>query len=378
MDGREKFMKTEIQDEQRAPKKKPVIEWKDLKVIFSPDLTTSIISIILALLVGAGLIASLGVSPLTAYKTLLDGALGTKNSMAETLIRAIPLALVGVGVSIAFRAGSFNIGGEGQLYLGAAAATWVGLQFSYLPHILLLFLMVLAAMAAGGLWACIAGILRIRFNASEMINTIMMNYIAIFFVNYLVHGPMKEPGSPLGQSSPLADQARLSILLPTTRLHSGLLITIFVVIVAYVLLWHTTWGFQIRACGKNPLAALAAGIKVNWVSLSAFALSGALAGIAGFCETAGVQHRMLENISPGYGYTAIVVALLGQTNPTGVLAAAIMFAGLQVGASTMESAIGVPSSVVTIIQYLIVIFVIGRGAFDLVRRKFFPAKERSK
>ncbi len=371
-------MKTESQDERLTPKKKPVIEWKDLKAILSPDFTTSIFAILLALLVGAGLIASLGFNPLTAYKTLLDGALGNKNSIAETLIRAIPLALVGVGVSIAFRAGTFNIGGEGQLYLGAAAATWVGLQFSYLPHPLLLFLMILAAMVAGGLWACIAGILKIRFNASELINTIMMNYIAIFFVNYLVHGPMKEPGSPLGQSSPLAAQARLAILLPTTRLHTGLLITIFVVIVAYVLLWHTTWGFQIRASGKNPIAALAAGINVNWVALSAFALSGALAGLAGFCEAAGVQHRMLENISPGYGYTAIVVALLGQTNPTGVLAAAIMFAGLQVGASTMESAIGVPSSIVTIIQYLIVIFIIGRGALDLVRRKISPAKERSK
>ncbi|HEX2978658.1 MAG TPA: ABC transporter permease [Anaerolineaceae bacterium] len=370
-------MSTEPREEHSLPKRKSLLTRDQLRTIFSPDLTTSLIAILLALLVGALLIASMGVNPLVAYRTLLDGALGNKNSIAETLIRAIPLALVGVGVSIGFRAGTFNIGGEGQLFLGAAAATWVGLQFASLPGYVLIPLMILASMLAGGIWAAIAGILKIRFNASELINTIMMNYIAIFFVNFLVHGPMKEPNSPLGQSSHLPDQALLGILMRPTRLHSGIIITIAVVAIAYVLLWHTSWGYQIRACGKNPLAALAAGINVNWIALSAFALSGAFAGIAGFCEAAGVQHRLLENISPGYGYTAIVVALLGQTNPTGVLAAAILFAGLQVGASTMESAIGVPSSIVTIVQYLIVIFIIGRGALGLLRRRISPAKERS-
>lgn len=367
-------MKPEPQNDLSKGKPKPHIGWEDLKVLFKPDLVTSLAAIILALLVGAGLIALLGVNPLVAFQTLLDGAVGSKNSIAETLVRAIPLALAGIGVSIAFRGGAFNLGGEGQLYLGAVAATWVGLTFATLPRYVLIPLMILTAMLVGSAWASIAAFLKLRFNASELINTIMMNYIAIFFVNFLVHGPMKEPGSPLGQSSPLPDQARLSILLKTTRLHSGLLITLVVAAIAYILLWHTSWGFHIRATGKNQLAALAAGINVRWIAWSAFALSGALAGLAGFCEVAGVQRRMLENISPGYGYTAIVVALLGQTNPTGVLAAAILFAGLQVGASTMESAVGVPSSIVTTVQYLIVIFIIGRGAFDLIRRKLSPSK----
>jgi len=364
-------MKSEQQNPSIPRKRLSSLKFEDISKILRPGLGTSLAAIILALLVGAGLIALMGVNPLSAYLTLLDGALGSKNSVAETLVRAVPLALAGIGVSIAFRGGAFNVGAEGQLYLGAAAATWVGLQFSFLPHFLLITLMILAGMAAGCFWAFLAASLKIWFNASELINTIMMNYIAIFFVNFLVHGPMKEPGSPLGQSSLLPPQARLSVLLPATRLHSGLLLTIVVAVIAYILLWHTTWGFHIRATGKNQMAALAAGINVHWIFLSAFGLSGALAGLAGFCEAAGVQRRMLENISPGYGYTAIVVALLGQTNPIWVLAAGILFAGLQVGASTMESALGVPSSIATIVQYLIVIFIIGRGAFDLIRRNIF-------
>jgi simple sugar transport system permease protein len=170
----------------------------------------------------------------------------------------------------------------------------------------------------------------------------------------------------LGQTARLSASAILPVILPRTRLHFGLILAVVAAVVAYVVLWRTTWGFRIRVVGKNALAARNAGIHVNWSIVSAFVVSGALAGIAGFTEAAGVQHRMIENLSPGYGYTAIVVALLGQLNPPFVLAAAVLFAALQVGASTMESAVGVPSSVVTIVQYLIVIFVIGRGAFDLV------------
>jgi simple sugar transport system permease protein len=211
--------------------------------------------------------------------------------------------------------------------------------------------------------------------ASEMINTIMLNYIATFLVSYLVHGPLQEPGSPLGQTAMLPTHAWLVHILPRTRLHAGLIIAVIVSIIAAVVLWRTTWGFHIRVVGKNPIAAQAAGIKVNWILLSALMVSGAMAGLAGYGEVAGPQHRMIEYISPGYGYTAIVVALLGQLNPLGVLAAAILFGGLEVGATTMESAVGVPSAVVTVIQYLIVLFLIGRGAFDLIRQKLRREKQ---
>ncbi len=325
---------------------------------------THIAAVLLALAVGAVLMLLMGVSPIEAYGALLDGAFGNRNSVAETLVRAIPLALAGIGVSIAFQAGVFNVGAEGQLFLGATAAIWVGLQLANWPMLPLIAAMMVASMVVGGLWAAIAAFLKVRFQASELINTIMMNYIAIFLVAYLVHGPLQEPGSPLGQTARLASNAVLPVILPSTRLHFGLILAIVAALVTYVLLWRTTWGFGIRVVGKNALAARNAGFHVSWSIVSAFVVSGALAGIAGFAEASGIQHRMIENLSPGYGYTAIVVALLGQLNPPVVLVSAVLFAALQVGASTMESAVGVPSSIVTIVQYLIVIFVIGRGVFD--------------
>lgn len=333
-----------------------------------PDLLESLIAILVALLVGAGLIALLGSSPLTAYAALLEGAAGSLNSIAETLLKAIPLTLAGIGVSIAFRANVFNVGAEGQLYIGAMTAAWIGLLLGNQPWFIVLPAMLLAAMIAGALWAGIAGVLKVTLGASELINTIMLNYVAIFLVGYLLHGPLQDPGSPLGQTARLTEAARLDRILPGTRLHSGLYIAVAVIIVVYILLWHTVWGFQIRAAGHNAEAARSAGINTRWTILSSLLLSGALAGLAGFSEVAGVQRRMIENISPGYGYTAIVVALLGRTNPPAVFIAAILFAGLQVGASTMESAVGVPSSIATIIQYLVVLLLMGRGSFTLLRK----------
>jgi simple sugar transport system permease protein len=336
------------------------------RTLLHPDLLQSLAAILIALLVGAGLITIFGKDALAAYRALLDGAAGNLNSLAETLLKAIPLTLAGIGVSVAFRAGVFNVGAEGQLYIGAMTSAWVGLLLGDQPWYVVLPTMMIAAMLAGALWAGIAGILKTTLGASELINTIMLNYIAIFFVGYLLHGPLQEPNSPLGQTARLGEAARLPRILEGTRLHAGIIIAIIAVVIVYVLLWRTVWGFQIRASGHNPEAAQSAGISAKWVILSSLLVSGALAGLAGFTEVAGIQRRMIENISPGYGYTAIVVALLGRTNPPAVFIAAILFAGLQVGASTMESAIGVPSAIATIIQYLIVLLIIGRGTFKLL------------
>ena len=190
-------------------------------------------AIVLALLVGGALIALMGINPLRAYAALLDGALGNRNSIAETLMRSVPLALAGIGISIAFQAGVFNVGAEGQLYLGGMAAAWVGLQWADLPLYRCSMLMIVAAMVVGGLWAGVAAFLKVRFQSSELINTIMLNYIAIFLVSYLVHGPLQEPGSPLGQTARLSPSATLPVILPATRLHAGLLLAIVVAVVAY-------------------------------------------------------------------------------------------------------------------------------------------------
>ena len=330
---------------------------------------SSIVAVALALVCGAVLIAGWGVNPLTAYAALLNGAFGNWNSLAETLLRAIPLIFTGLAVALAFRGGSFNVGAEGQLFLGGTAAAWVGLTLTGLPAPVLILLMMLAAIVAAALWSLLAGVLKLRFGASELITTIMLNYVAIELVSYLLHGPLQEAARYLPQTERLPSLANLPALIPHTRLNIGFLVAVVVVLLAQFALWRTIWGFRLRVTGLNARAALNAGIGVTGMTVWAFLVSGGLAGLAGYMEVVGVQHRMIENLSPGYGYTGIIVALLGQTSPLGVLAAAILFAALQVGATTMETAAGVPSTLTTIIQGLVVLFVIGRGALDLLRRK---------
>lgn len=331
-------------------------------------LVSSVVAVLLALVVGAGLIAAWGVNPVTAYATLIDGAFGNRNSIAETLLRSIPLTFAGLGVAIAFRGGAFNVGAEGQLFIGATAATFVGTSLAG-PAPLVLLIMVAIAFIAGAAWSGLAGLLKLGFGASELITTIMLNYIAVYLVSYLLHGPLQDPDSYLPQTVPLARSISPPILIAKTRLHAGFLLGLMAVLLAHLALWHTTFGFRLRVVGLNPRAALNAGIGATGITLAAFLLSGGLAGLAGLMEVVGVQHRMIENLSPGYGYTAIIVALLGQTNPIGVLAAAVLFAALQVGATTMESGAGVPSTLATILQGLVVLFLIGHGAVDFLRRR---------
>lgn len=332
----------------------------------SAEFVSSLLAVLLALGVGAILIIAWGASPLTAYAALLDGAFGSWNSLAETLLRAIPLTFTGLAITVAFRAGTFNLGAEGQLFLGATAATWVGLALPSLPAPLLIPAMIAAAAVVGALWSLLAGVLKLRFGANELITTIMLNYIAILFVSYLLRGPLQEAAGYLPQTERLAANARFPALIAGTRLNAGFLLALLAVVLAHIAFWHTSWGFKLRVIGLNARAALNAGYNVTAITLSAFLISGVLAGLAGYMEVVGVQRRMIENLSPGFGYTGIIVALLGQTNPFGVLAAAILFAGLQVGGSTMQTASGVPSTLTTIIQGLVVLFVIGRGAVDLV------------
>ena len=326
-------------------------------------------AVALAFAAGAILIALIGLDPVQAYLSLFEASLGSTNGLAETAIRTVPLALCGIGIALAFRAGVFNVGAEGQLYIGGIAAAWVGVQLAGQSQMLVLPTMGLAAALAGALWSGIAGVLKQRFRADELITTIMLNYIAIYFVGYLLHGPLQDPTSPLAQTIRLGTEARLPVILPASRLHAGILIVLVVALLAQVYLWRAVDGFRLRAVGQNARAALNAGINVKRLVWTGFLVCGALAGLAGFGEVAGVHRRMIENLSPGFGYTAIIVALLGQTNPLGVLAAAVLFAALQIGSTTMESAAGVPSALTTVIQALVVLFLIGQNALPRWRRK---------
>ncbi|NSZ20023.1 ABC transporter permease [Agrobacterium vitis] len=319
---------------------------------------------LLALVAGAGLILLWGGNPVVAYSALAAGAFGSWNSLAETLLRSIPLTFTGLAVAVAFRGGAFNVGAEGQLYVGATAAAACALWLPSLPGYLILPLMMAGSMVAGAAWAGLAGVLKLRFAASELITTIMLTYVGIYLVSYLLHGPLQEAAGYLPQTERLPAAARFASLIAGTRLHMGLLVTLGAAVVMQFLIWKTVWGFRLRVTGLNTRAALAAGMAVGGLSMSAFMVSGALGGLAGFMEVVGVQHRMIETLSPGYGYTGIIVALLGRTSPLGVVIAAVLFAALQVGATTMEAAAGVPATLTVIIQALVVLFLIGRPGID--------------
>lgn len=313
---------------------------------------------------GAILILLAGANPVTGYIALVSGAFGSINSLAEVLVKATPLMLAGLGVAVAFRAGYWNIGAEGQIFIGALGATWVGLNVGGWPVALALPATIIVGFLAGAVWGLIPGLLRVRFGASEIITTIMFNYIAILLVNYVITGPLKEHEGFLPETDPIAMVAELPRLLPPTRLHAGVLIAFAAVGVLYWLMIRSTFGFRVRMVGMNPEAARYAGVSVTktWILVSL--LAGGLAGLAGTAEVAGVHRRLIEDISGGYGFTAIVVALLGYLHPIGVALAAILFAALRVGADSMQRAIGVPVTLIYIIQALVILFIIARNAVD--------------
>ena len=297
------------------------------------------------------------------------GSLGTSSAFfSGTLVRAIPLAVLGVAVSIAFRAGVFNIGAEGQLLLGAIAGTVVGLGDSVLGSFTVV-LALTAAAVAGGLWAAMAAFLRSRFGVLEVISTIMLNFIALSLVSYLVRGPLQEPTRIYPQTELIAAGARLPRLWADTRLHAGIVVAVMVALAAAWFLARTAAGFRVRAVGASPTAALVTGrIRVTRVTFSAFVASGALAGMAGGVEVSGVTYALYENLSPGYGFSAIAVAILARLQPLWVLPAALLFATLETGALGMQRDAGVPSVVAQALEALIILVVVaGSGGFRHLR-----------
>jgi simple sugar transport system permease protein len=331
---------------------------------------------LVALVVGAGLMSLMGANPLTGYGELLKGMAGTKQNIAESLLKTTPLLVIALGIAIAFTASVWNIGAEGQFYIGALFSTWCILSLPHLPWFALLPLAVIVAATAGGVWGGIVGYLRARFGMNEIIVTVMMNYVAVFFLRFMVQGPLRETqssGVGFPRTDPLPDSIWLPKIIPGTRLHVGFLAALVLAGVVYFLLRHTVFGYRLRAVGKNPTAAHYAGINVKAVIIQAMALSGALAGLAGMIEVFGVHHRLLDGISPGYGFIGIIVTLLGKQNPLGIVIAATLLASLNVGASTMQRGIGIPVSLVTAIEYLMVFLVV--GASILQTHYFVPLQK---
>lgn len=334
------------------------------------DLLTPLLAIGIALLIGAGVMLITVHNPIQAYGALFSGAFGTKVNLANTLANAVPLILSGLGVAITFKAGLFNIGAEGQYWIGSMAAVWIGYAVPSLPAVLHVGLAFLAAMIAAGLWAgLIPGLAKAMVGAHEVITTMMMSYIAIFLSHYMLEsGPMMAPGfTP--QSPMILPSAQLGKILPRTQLSWGIVVALCAAVVVYWLMYKTTLGLRLRMVGSNPRAASYAGIRVSFHLVLALFLSGMFAGLAGAVQMLGVQHRLYDSFSSGYGYTAIVVALLANNNPFGVVLAAIFFAALGNGGQFMQISSGVPSHLTEVLSGIIIFLVAAKDIIPMIRKK---------
>lgn len=325
------------------------------------QLLALVLALMCALAAIALLFRALGVDPLYAYQRILSGAFGSLYGLSETATKAIPLMLAGVGLTLAFRARVYNIGAEGQLLVGAIVASGLALRFPDLPPAVLLPAMFVGGFLGGAVWASIPAILKARFRVDEVLTSLMLVYVASDAVNYLVYGPWKGPeeyGFPY--SSKFSASAQLPRLL-TTRIHyPTLLLAVFLAVLVFLLIERTKLGYEIRVTGENPAAARFAGMQQWKVVLLVMVLSGGLAGLAGVGEVAGIHHRLRypAGISPGYGFTAIIVAWLARLNPLAALVSAFFLGGLLVGGDAIQVALGLPAATIHIFNGLILLFVI--------------------
>ncbi|WP_415236741.1 ABC transporter permease [Sneathiella sp.] len=309
-----------------------------------------IAAVFIVLILCGGLIVWAGAPLLESYFALFVGAFGSKFAIAETLVRATPLILTGLAAAVAFRAKLWNIGGEGQLYMGALAATYFGTGLISLPAPLMIpFLFVVGAIA-GGILLLIPALLKTRLKVDEVVTTLLLNFVILLLTNYLLFGPWKDPmamGWP--QGAPIVDSGILPNLIAKTRLHGGLIFSVLAAICIWIVMSKTKWGLEIRAVGLNQDAASFAGIPINKTIIRTALISGGLAACAGVTEVAGTKEYLTLDISPGFGYTGIAVAMLAGLNPLGVIAAALFIAGIYNGADSMSRAMDVSNYIADVI-----------------------------
>ena len=346
-------------------RQRPGVDWS--KIVL--NLALPVGGVLVALLIGGIMLVVLKANPIVAYAAMVTGAWGSLSGVTQSLVKATPLLLVGLGICIAFRANVINIGGEGQITLGAIVATWFPLTFNTWPGWVLIPVTLLLGFLAGAAWGFVPGILKARLKVNEILSTIMMNSIALQFMYLLIRGPLMDPagvasGTFLAQSAALPRQAWLPRLVPQTLLHAGAILAVILAVAVYFFLWRTTIGYRIRAVGLNPDASRHSGINVPFNQALSLTLAGGFAGLAGAIEIMGVQHRLLDGITGGYGFTGIVAALLGGLHPLGVIPASILFGGLLVGANEMQRSVQVPSSLINVILGLVVLFVSGSAIWS--------------
>ena len=354
------------------------------------DVFPPFLALLAGLLVASLLLIALNANPIEAFQSLWNGAFGNENSTAETLVKAIPMLFVAIGICVAFRGGVVNIGGEGQMIAGAVMGVTVALALGNANAAgwVIIALALISGFAAGAVYAGIAGVLKAYFNVNEILSTIMLNQIAVQLMNYLLNGVLLDP-SEAGQNHipktarivEWAELPRLSFTLSDgvelfgrTRLHWGLILALLLAVLIYVLLWRTTIGYRIRAVGANERAARYAGISDKRQMVLAMLLAGGCAGLAGVVQVLGLQYRLQTDgsaagFTAGAGFNGIVVALFGGLNPLGAIPASVFFGGLLVGAQKMQRDLGIPASMITSINGLIVVFVVSSQIFVTWRAK---------
>lgn len=335
---------------------------KDVRLIYRVAIILA--ATLVTLLATSAILLLLGANVAKTFVVIFLHPLSSKLQITEVILRAIPLSIIALGISVAYRCGIINIGAEGQMMVGILGTTITALLFPALPPLLLIPLALLVGGIFGGLWALIAGLLRAKLEVSELLSTVMLNYIAAQLYTFMLRGPLLDPverslgggGNP--QSMRLSQNLWLTRLIPRTRLHSGLFIALALALVIYLLLYRSDWGFKMRASGFSARAARYGGINVGWYLVLSMFISGAFAGIAGGIEVAGVHRRALEGISSGYGFSAIVVALFGGLSPAGIIPASLFFGLLIVGSDMTQRLVGVPANMVGVLQGVIILAIV--------------------
>ena len=316
-------------------------------------------------ILATGILMYIGkVNILAGFRALFEGAFGSWRACVETLLKSTPLILTGLATVIAFRARIWNIGQEGQLYVGAISAYWAYTQFNNLSTAVAIPIIILFALIGGALCGLIPAVIKAKFGVDEIIITIMLNYIVIYFLSWLLSGPWKDPNHYYEQSPTILEKFQFPILIAHTRLHFGFILAVFAAITIYLLLLKTPFGYEIQAMGSNPKASKFQGINIIKTMSIVMLISGALSGLAGTGELFGVIYRLKSTISLGYGYTGIIIAMLAGLHPLIVVPVAILFGGLINGSFFLQTMTNIPASIVNVIQAIVLLFFLGARAIS--------------